>query len=228
MSWFDCFWLVLFVGMLVVVVGGCKFYFKVKFGLSQVLVYLVGDLESVWCEVCWCDLLILVICDMQVGNFDVVECKVCEVLKLVFEVFDVLVLQVGIDGCCGCICQVGDYFCRVVELVLQCGDMFNNYGVWLCQQGQLVELLVWFDWVLQVLGYVILGEVQVNVGSCVLDVGQFECVECDLCVVFVVVLVNLVVLELMVQLSFCQGCYMEVWVFVECRIVVVFVMCFVL
>lgn len=40
---------------------------------------------------------------------------------------------------------VGSYYCKVVDVVFSCGDVLNNYGVWLCIYGQFVVVLEWFD-----------------------------------------------------------------------------------
>lgn len=214
----DRLWLVLFAGMLAVAVGGCKSHPKAKLGPSQAPVYSVGDPESVRREVRWRDLLTLATRDMQVGNLDAAERKVREALKLAPEAPDALVLQAGIDGRRGRTRQAGDHFRRAAELAPQRGDVLNNYGAWLCQQGQPAESLVWFDRALQAPGYATPGEAQANAGSCALDAGQLERAEHDLRAALVAAPANPVALESMAQLSFRQGRYMEARAFAERRI----------
>ncbi|MCO5736683.1 MULTISPECIES: type IV pilus biogenesis/stability protein PilW [Stenotrophomonas maltophilia group] len=214
----DRLWLVLFVGVLAVAVGGCKSHPKAKLGPSQAPVYSVADPESVRREVRWRDLLTLATRDMQVGNLDAAERKVREALKLAPEAPDALVLQAGIDDRRGRTRQAGENFRKAAELAPQRGDVLNNYGAWLCQQGQPAESLVWFDRALQAPGYATPGEAQANAGSCALDAGQLERAERDLRAALVTAPANPVALESMAQLSFRQGRYMEARAFAERRI----------
>ncbi|MBW8773546.1 MAG: type IV pilus biogenesis/stability protein PilW, partial [Stenotrophomonas sp.] len=214
----DRLWLVLFAGVLAVAVGGCKSHPKAKLGPSQAPVYSVGDPESVRREVRWRDLLTLATRDMQVGNLDAAERKVREALKLAPEAPDALVLQAGIDDRRGRTRQAGENFRKAAELAPQRGDVLNNYGAWLCQQGQPAESLAWFDRALQAPGYATPGEAQANAGSCALDAGQLERAERDLRAALVAAPANPVALESMAQLSFRQGRFMEARAFAERRI----------
>ncbi|HDS1826082.1 TPA: type IV pilus biogenesis/stability protein PilW [Stenotrophomonas maltophilia] len=214
----DRLWLVLLAGALAVAVGGCKSHPKAKLGPSQAPVYSVGDPESVRREVRWRDLLTLATRDMQVGNLDAAERKVREALKLAPEAPDALVLQAGIDDRRGRTRQAGENFRKAAELAPQRGDVLNNYGAWLCQQGQPSESLAWFDRALQAPGYATPGEAQANAGSCALDAGQLERAERDLRAALVAAPANPVALESMAQLSFRQGRYMEARAFAERRI----------
>lgn len=214
----DRLWLALLAGVLAVAVGGCKSHPKAKLGPSQAPVYSVGDPESVRREVRWRDLLTLATRDMQVGNLDAAERKVREALKLAPEAPDALVLQAGIDDRRGRTRQAGENFRKAAELAPQRGDVLNNYGAWLCQQGQPAESLVWFDRALQAPGYATPGEAQANAGSCALDAGQLERAERDLRAALVAAPANPVALESMAQLSYRQGRYMEARAFAERRI----------
>ena len=214
----DRLWLVLFAGGLAVAVGGCKSHPKAKLGPSQAPVYSVADPESVRREVRWRDLVTLATRDMQVGNLDAAERKVREALKLAPEAPDALVLQAGIDDRRGRTRQAGENFRKAAELAPQRGDVLNNYGAWLCQQGQPAESLVWFDRALQAPGYATPGEAQANAGSCALDAGPLERAERDLRAALVAAPANPVALESMAQLSFRQGRYMEARAFAERRI----------
>ncbi len=214
----DRLWLALLAGVLAVAVGGCKSHPKAKLGPSQAPVYSVGDPESVRREVRWRDLLTLATRDMQVGNLDAAERKVREALKLAPEAPDALVLQAGIDDRRGRTRQAGENFRKAAELAPQRGDVLNNYGAWLCQQGQPAESLVWFDRALQAPAYATPGEAQANAGSCALDAGQLERAERDLRAALVAAPANPVALESMAQLSYRQGSYMEARAFAERRI----------
>ncbi|KAG1477484.1 hypothetical protein G6F54_014076 [Rhizopus delemar] len=80
---------------------------------------------------------------MQVGNLDAAERKAREAQKLAPEAPDALVLLAGIDERRGRTPQAGESFRRAAELAPQRGDILNNYGAWLCQQGRPAESLVW-------------------------------------------------------------------------------------
>ncbi|MBH1659158.1 type IV pilus biogenesis/stability protein PilW [Stenotrophomonas maltophilia] len=214
----DRLWLVLFAGVLAVAVGGCKSHPKAKLGPSEAPVYSVRDPDSVRRQVRLQDLLALAARDMQVGNLDAAERKVREALKLAPESPDALVLLAGIDERRGRTQQAGESFRRAAEQAPQRGDILNNYGAWLCQQGRPAESLVWFDRALQAPGYATPAESQANAGGCALDAGQFERAERDLRAALTTLPGNPVALEAMAQLSFRQGCFMEARAFAERRI----------
>ncbi|HDS1656471.1 MULTISPECIES: type IV pilus biogenesis/stability protein PilW [Stenotrophomonas] len=214
----DRLWLVLFAGVLAISVGGCKSHSKAKVGPSMAPVYSVRDPDSVRRQVRWQDLLALAARDMQVGNLDAAERKVREAQKLAPDAPDGLVLLAGIDERRGRIQQAGENFRRAAELAPQRGDILNNYGAWLCQQGQPAESLIWFDRALQAPGYATPAEAQANAGGCALDAGQFERAERDLRAALATLPGNPVALEAMAQLSYRQGRYMEARAFAERRI----------
>lgn len=161
----DRLWLVLFAGVLAVAVGGCKSQPKAKLGPSEAPVYSVRDPDSVRRQVRLQDLLALAARDMQVGNLDAAERKAREALKLAPESPDALVLLAGIDERRGRTQQAGESFRRAAEQAPQRGDILNNYGAWLCQQGRPAESLVWFDRALQAPGYATPAESQANAGG---------------------------------------------------------------
>ncbi len=155
---------------------------------------------------------------MQVGNLAAAERKAREALKLAPDSPDALVLLAGIDERRGRSQQAGESFRRAAEQAPQRGDILNNYGAWLCQQGRPAESLAWFDRALQAPGYATPAESQANAGSCALDAGQLERAERDLRAALSVLPGNPVALEAMAQLSFRQGRFMEARAFAERRI----------
>lgn len=211
-------WLALLAGVLAITASGCKSHPKAKLGPSMAPVYSVRDPDSVRRQVRWQDLLVLAARDMQVGNLDAAERKVREARKLAPDAPDALVLMAGIDERRGRSTQAGENFRRAAELAPQRGDILNNYGAWLCQQGWAAESLVWFDRALQAPGHAAAAEAQANAGSCALDAGQFERAERDLRAALATLPGNPVALEAMAQLSFRQGRYMEARAFAERRI----------
>ncbi|WP_313296227.1 type IV pilus biogenesis/stability protein PilW [Stenotrophomonas sp.] len=214
----DRLWLVLLAGALTVAVGGCKSQPKARLGPSEAPVYSVRDPDNVRRQVRLQDLLALAARDMQVGNLDAAERKAREALKLAPESPDALVLMAGIDERRGRAQQAGESFRRAAEQAPQRGDVLNNYGAWLCQQGRPAESLVWFDRALQAPGYATPAEAQANAGGCALDAGQLERAERDLRAALSTLPGNPVALEAMAQLSFRQGRYMEARAFAERRI----------
>lgn len=214
----DRLWLVLFAGVLTVAFGGCKSQPKAKLGPSEAPVYSVRDPDNVRRQVRLQDLLALAARDMQVGNLDAAERKAREALKLAPESPDALVLLAGIDERRGRTQQAGERFRRAAEQAPQRGDILNNYGAWLCQQGRPAESLVWFDRALQAPGYATPAESQANAGGCALDAGQLERAERDLRAALSTLPGNPVALEAMAQLSFRQGRFMEARAFAERRI----------
>lgn len=214
----DRLWLVLLAGVLAVAVGGCKSQPKARLGPSEAPVYSVRDPDNVRRQVRLQDLLALAARDMQVGNLDAAERKAREALKLAPESPDVLVLMAGIDERRGRTQQAGESFRRAAERAPQRGDVLNNYGAWLCQQGRPAESLAWFDRALQAPGYATPAEAQANAGGCALDAGQLERAERDLRAALSTLPGNPVALEAMAQLSFRQGRYMEARAFAERRI----------
>ncbi|CAM0124622.1 type IV pilus biogenesis/stability protein PilW [Stenotrophomonas sp. GD03958] len=214
----DRLWLALLAGVLAVAVGGCKSQPKAKLGPSEAPVYSVRDPDSVRRQVRLQDLLALAARDMQVGNLDAAERKAREALKLAPDSPDALVLLAGIDERRGRSQQAGESFRRAAEQAPQRGDILNNYGAWLCQQGRPAESLAWFDRALQAPGYATPAESQANAGSCALDAGQLERAEGDLRAALSALPGNPVALEAMAQLSFRQGRFMEARAFAERRI----------
>ncbi|WP_401743334.1 type IV pilus biogenesis/stability protein PilW [Stenotrophomonas geniculata] len=214
----DRLWLVLLAGVLAVAVGGCKSQPKARLGPSEAPVYSVRDPDNVRRQVRLQDLLALAARDMQVGNLDAAERKAREALKLAPESPDALLLMAGIDERRGRTQQAGESFRRAAEQAPQRGDVLNNYGAWLCQQGRPAESLAWFDRALQAPGYATPAEAQANAGGCALDAGQLERAERDLRAALSTLPGNPVALEAMAQLSFRQGRYMEARAFAERRI----------
>jgi type IV pilus assembly protein PilF len=69
--------------------------------------------------------------------------------------------------------QAGGHYHRAVELAPQ-GSNFNNYGIWLCNQGRAAESLEWFDRALQDRGYPTPAFALTNAGACADKAGLDE------------------------------------------------------
>lgn len=65
----------------------------------------------------------------------------------------------------------GEHYRRAVELAPNQGAMLNNYGTWLCGQGQLLESLPWFEKAWQDTSYPSPSVALANAGACAFRAG---------------------------------------------------------
>lgn len=65
----------------------------------------------------------------------------------------------------------GDHYRRAVELAPNQGAMLNNYGTWLCGQGQALESLSWFEKAWQDASYPSPSVALANAGACAHQAG---------------------------------------------------------
>jgi type IV pilus assembly protein PilF len=68
----------------------------------------------------------------------------------------------------------GEHYRRAVELAPMQGGMLNNYGTWLCQNGQPAESIEWFRRALSAPGYATPARAAANAGSCAQRAGDTE------------------------------------------------------
>src|SRR5690606_35021908 len=66
----------------------------------------------------------------------------------------------------------GKHYRRAVDLAPRQGGMANNYGTWLCGNGQARESLEWFDRALSDPGYRTPAIAMANSGACAADAGD--------------------------------------------------------
>lgn len=76
--------------------------------------------------------------------------------------------------------QAGQQFRKAAELAPAKGTVLNNYGAWLCANGQPAEGLVWIDRALSDPAYPTPGAALANAGGCARKAGQYERAERDL------------------------------------------------
>lgn len=76
--------------------------------------------------------------------------------------------------------DAGRSFKRAAELAPGRGEFLNNYGTWLCSNGQPAEGLVWIDRALGDPNYPTRGAAFANAGGCARKAGQYERAERDL------------------------------------------------
>ena len=68
--------------------------------------------------------------------------------------------------------DAGDHYRRAVELAPAQGGMLNNYGTWLCQNGQAAASLEWFDRALADRNYPTPAVAMANAGACADQAGE--------------------------------------------------------
>ena len=76
--------------------------------------------------------------------------------------------------------QAGQQFRKAAELAPTKGAVLNNYGAWLCANGQPAEGLVWIDRALADPAYPTPAAALANAGGCARKAGQYERADRDL------------------------------------------------
>lgn len=114
--------------------------------------------------------------------------------------------------------DAGSHYRRAVELAPARGEVLNNYGVWLCGQGQLDESLSWFERAAAAPGYPTLAMALANAGTCALRAGQSDRAERDLRRAVGIDPRNPVALGALAELAFQAGRMLEARAFIERRL----------
>lgn len=114
--------------------------------------------------------------------------------------------------------QAGAYYKRAAELAPGRGAELNNYGAWLCSNGQVAESLAWFDRALAVRNYNQPGSALANAGACALKAGETARAERYLRKATELDPKNAVALAAMAELAYGQGDYFEARAFSERRL----------
>ncbi|KAF1017477.1 MAG: Beta-barrel assembly-enhancing protease [Stenotrophomonas maltophilia] len=216
----DRLWPALVAGALAVVLGGCgSSAERVQRGPGTTAPeYVVRDSAQVRRQVQFQNALSLAGSDLQDGRLDSAEKRAREAARLDAGAPDAWVLLAGVADRRGQTAQAGELFRKAAELGPQRGDVLNNYGAWLCQQGRQAESLAWFDRALTAPGYATPELAQANAGSCALEAGQTVRGERDLRAALQRAPANPVALEAMAQLSVSRSQFLEARAFVERRL----------
>lgn len=114
--------------------------------------------------------------------------------------------------------QAGQHYKHASELAPTDGRMLNNYGTWLCTNGQAQASLDWFDRALQAPGYATPAAALANSGSCALDVGDNVRADRDLRQALALTPENPVALAALARLQYRSGNYFEARAFSERRL----------
>lgn len=153
---------------------------------------------------------------MQSGDYAAAEQLVRDVLKKTPNSIDALmflgVIQQGQGSP-----AAGETYRRTAELAPQRGDVLNNYGAWLCANGQAAESLGWFDRALQDSSYAP-APALANAGGCALQAGQRERALRDLRKAMELEPSNAYALESMARYEVGQKTYFEARAFIERRL----------
>lgn len=118
----------------------------------------------------------------------------------------------------GAVAEAGDHYRRAAELAPTHGGALNNYGVWLCGQGQAAQSLAWFDKALADTTYASPGIALANAGSCAARAGQDARADRDLRSALALEPQNPVALAAMAELQFKRGNAFEARAFSERRL----------
>ena len=116
--------------------------------------------------------------------------------------------------------QAGQLYAKAVSLAPTRGVLLNNYGAWLCSNGQAAASLALFDHALADPGYPTPASAYANAGSCALTAGQRELASRDLAKALELDPANPVALEAMAESEFRAGRYLEARAFSERRLAV--------
>ena len=156
--------------------------------------------------------------DFRAGNLSSAEKRARAAQKLAPERPDALLLLAAVAQRRGDAQQAGTLLQRAASEAPQRGDVLNNYAAWLCQQGQAAESLDWFDRALAAPGYGTASVALSNAGACAFQAGQPERAERDLRDALARDPRNAQGLEVMAQLAFRKGSFMEARAFSERRL----------
>jgi len=114
--------------------------------------------------------------------------------------------------------QAGPLYAKAMSLAPTRGVVLNNYGAWLCGNGQAAASLALFDRAIADPAYPTPASALANAGSCALTAGQGARASRDLGQALELDPANPVALEAMAQSEFTAGHYMEARAFVERRL----------
>lgn len=114
--------------------------------------------------------------------------------------------------------EAGAYYKRAAEVAPVNGDVLNNYGAWLCENGAPAEALVWFDRALTTPGYRSPESALANAGGCALKVGQYDRADRDLRRALSLAPQNARALASMAQSEYRQKRYFQARAFTERRL----------
>lgn len=116
----------------------------------------------------------------RVGDYAQTVAEADKVLKIDPASADAYTLLALAANAQGQAQAAGKHFHRAAELAPTRGSILNNYGAWLCENGQPAEGLVWIDRALADPAYPTPAAALANAGGCARKAGQYERADRDL------------------------------------------------
>ena len=152
------------------------------------------------------------------GDLDAAEQYARTALKQDPQSADAYTLLAVIADPRGHSADAGAHYLRAAQLAPGAGGELNNYGTWLCGNGQPAESLAWFDRALLDPGYGTPQVAQANAGRCALDAGQLDRAQRDLRLAIERDPASPVALEALARLELRAGRFMQARAFSERRL----------
>lgn len=155
---------------------------------------------------------------LQSGDAKSAEAEAKAALKANPKSVSALTLLAVLAERSGAKTDAGAYYRRAAEAAPAHGDVLNNYGAWLCENGSPAEALVWFDRALAAPGYRNPESALANAGGCALKVGQYDRADRDLRRALSLAPQNAYALASMAQSEYRQKRYFQARAFTERRL----------
>lgn len=155
---------------------------------------------------------------LRAGDYPAAEREARKALKLDPNSVDAYTLLGATAERRGAVAEAAEHYRRATEMAPGDGNVLNNYGVWLCGQGQAAQSLAWFDRALADSTYSTPAMALANAGSCALRAGQYARAGRDLRDAIAQDPTNPVALGAMAELEFRQGRAFEARAFSERRL----------
>ena len=114
--------------------------------------------------------------------------------------------------------ESGAHHRRAAELAPNRGGLLNNYGIWLCSNGQAAASLDWFDRAAAAPGYETPDAALANGAACALQAGQALRAERNARQALAAAPANPVALQTLARIEFAAGHGLEARAFIERRL----------
>ncbi|WP_425477089.1 type IV pilus biogenesis/stability protein PilW [Luteimonas cucumeris] len=155
---------------------------------------------------------------LQNGDLDVAEREAKAALQQDPKSAHANTILAAVAGQRGQTTQAGAYYRQAAELAPASGPELNNYGAWLCANGQAAAALPWFERAIADPSYDRKASALANAGACAHQAGQPERAERDLRQALQLDPDNTVALGAMAELAYARGDYFEARAFSERRL----------
>ena len=139
------------------------------------------------------------------GDYPAAEREARQALKLDPNSADAYTLLGAAAERRGAVGEAGQHYLRATELAPGNGGVLNNYGVWLCGQGQAAQALPWFDRAVADSNYATPAMALANSGNCAIRAGQDARAERDLRRAIALDPANAAALGALAELEFAPG-----------------------